>query len=167
MSPKALLTLFSLFIFLVLVYTGYLFWQEKFELYKPEAVAYFFKGEELVPVKQTLEKGADPIKGSLDRLLAGPPEADYISALPAGLSLLSYERKGEVLSLDLGPGLLGFSGGTAKIKAGLAQLVYTATAQKGINKVELRAGGPAGPLVLGGEGYTIDKPLGRRDVDLE
>ncbi|MBU0580703.1 MAG: GerMN domain-containing protein [Candidatus Margulisbacteria bacterium] len=144
--------------------------QEKFGLREEKVIAYFFKDEDLAMVKKDLLNEQSPLKESFNLLLAGPDEEmqakGYYSVLPSSLHLFGYEIEERNLILKINRGFDSVSGGTSQTQAAIAQLVYTATAQKGIDKVVFEVEGQRGPLVIGGEGYIIDKPLSRKDIEL-
>jgi spore germination protein GerM len=79
----------------------------------------------------------DDLDALLDALLAGPNTTEfadgYRSALPPGLAVNSRQRRGDVVSLDLGAEIQGLAGG-ALILA-LAQIVYTVSELPGVERV--------------------------------
>lgn len=168
---KSILTLFGI-IFLILLLGAYIGWnvvQDTLGLRPDEVRAFFLKGESLVLVRQPLLSGQMPVRDSLHLLFDGPDTAlqkkGYYTALPPQLRLQSYALEGETVILKLNDGFDQMTGGSSQIRAAVAQLVYTVTAQKGIRKVLLTVAGREGqPLVIGGEGFVIDKALTREDI---
>ena len=60
--------------------------------------------------------------------------------------------------------LLKISGGHNAIDGVLRQIVFTATEIHGIKAVRFKVfGHESNTLVIGGEGYTVDRPLSRAD----
>ncbi|MFC1516973.1 GerMN domain-containing protein [Candidatus Margulisiibacteriota bacterium] len=168
MNPRNLAIFFTLFILLVIAYVGWDTFQNKFELDRPQAQAYFLYGDKLVLGKKELINEKDALKESFAFLLEGPSEKHktkgYYSAIPEALRIFGYSLEDSILILKINRGFSTYTGGTAQLRAALAQIVYTAMAQPGIHEVMLQVEGQAGPLVIGGEGYIIDKPLKRSDV---
>ncbi len=159
--------LFSLLglIFLVLLLGAYIGWnvvQDTLGLRPAELRFYLVKGERLVLVRKPLLAGQYPVKDSLHALLQGPDaealKKGYLTALPQELKLVGVTVENDTVLLKVNDGFDRLSGGSSQIRAAIAQLVYTATAQKSITKVVLSVAGKEGqPLVIGGEGLIIDK----------
>lgn len=168
MNPRFFVIVFTIFILAVIGYVGFTTLQEKLGLNEPKCQVYFLKGETLKAVSTALLSGQNALKESLALLQAGPTDKQiaqgYYSVLPKELRIFGYEQRGNTLYLKINDGLQKMSGGTSQILAAVAQLVYTATAQPGIKNVVFQVNGQLGTLVLGGEGYVIDKPLGRDDI---
>lgn len=158
----------------ILVLGAYIGWnviQDSLGLRPDEIRVYYLKGERLAQVRKPLLAGQQPVRDSLYQLLVGPGAEElkkgYFSTLPAQLKLLGYSVEGDTIVLKLNEGFDHMTGGSSQIRAAVAQLVYTATAQRGIKKVVLSVVGREGkPLIIGGEGYTVDKVLTREDVAL-
>jgi len=156
-------------IFIILLVGAYIGWnvvQETLGLRPPELRFYFIKGESLVMVRRPILAGQYPVRDSLYMLLQGPDASakakGYLTALPPQLKLLGYTTEDDTIILKLNNGFDYLSGGSSQIRAAVAQLVYTATAQKGIKKCVLSVSGREGqPLIIGGEGLVIDKVLSR------
>ena len=91
---------------------------------------YFTKGEQLASVQRELPAGAEP---ALKALLAGPPKG-YGTTIPSGVTLTSAKLAGGTLTVVLSA---SFKTDEPEQHARLAQVVYTATAVKGVERVRI------------------------------
>lgn len=130
---------------------------------------YFFKGDRLRTVIRKIPKREEKASFALRELLQGPraPEkrGGFFSEIPAGVKALNIDVQGDTATLNFNNKLAKYGGGSARVQGLIAQIVYTLTDIKGIDKVRVLIEGKS-DVVLGGEGYVIDRPLGRRDVHL-
>ena len=133
---------------------------------------YFYRHEKLYPVKRPVPGGMAKETVALRELFTGPTleeKSNLIQTMiPAGLKLHSvgYEPDktgdGRILILGFDEAFLKISGGHGSIDGTLKQIVFTVTQIKDIKAVSFRLqGSSANVLVIGGEGYIIDRPLDR------
>jgi spore germination protein GerM len=133
----------------------------------PTVSVYFFKGSSLVAVKRTIGADEAPLNKALHALLQGPDLKEagrgIISEIPSGTKILGIKAEKKLATINFNDKLELYGGGAAKIQGIIAQIVYTATSIKGINKVWIWVNGKK-EVVLGGEGLVLDRPLSRRDI---
>ena len=123
---------------------------------------YFLYGEHGVAVHRQAPAAA-PATAAVRALLKGPTAAERAhglgSAVPAGTRLLRLSVRSRVAVVDLSSRFAS-GGGSASMFARLGQLVYTLTAVRGVDAVNLRIEGR--PVrVFGGEGLVLQQPLSR------
>ncbi|GBR75933.1 hypothetical protein NO2_0558 [Candidatus Termititenax persephonae] len=133
----------------------------------PDTVTvYFYRYEKLQPVRRTRQNDLPKATVALTELLAGPTTEERSNRiqtmLPPQLQCKSWSKANDILILDFNQELLKISGGHNVIEGALKQIVFTATEIKGIKAVRFQVENQrGGTLVIGGEGYTIERPLGR------
>jgi len=134
---------------------------------EPQYKVYFLKGDRLRTVKRTLKPDENPLKASALALLRGPKteekKAGYFTAIPKKTRLLGIRKAGDVALVSFSPELERYGGGGMRVQKMVAQIVYTLTAHPGIDKVHIKIGNRT-EVMLGGEGFVIDKPLTRAEV---
>jgi spore germination protein GerM len=123
---------------------------------------YFVYGEHGVAIHRQAPS-ATPATAAVRALLSGPTATERAhglsSAVPAGTRLLGLSIRNRVASVDLSS-RFGSGGGSASITARLGQLVYTLTAIRGVNAVNLRIEGRL-VYVFSSEGLILRQPLFR------
>lgn len=123
---------------------------------------YFLHDGKLSPAHRRVT-GVATAKGALSALLSGPSgteqHAGRSTAIPAGTGLNGISVHGSVATVDL-TGRFESGGGSASMRARLAQVVFTATQFPGIRSVQLRLDGRA-VTSFGGEGIALDPPVTR------
>ena len=124
--------------------------------------AYFFNGEKLIGVKQELKAGEVPLTRALQELEKGPGQG-LSTLIPKGTKILGIRQDKKVAIVNFNNKLEQYGGGSARVQGMLAQIVYTATSVKGVDKVFILINGKS-ELVLGGEGFIVNRPLSRRDI---
>jgi len=133
----------------------------------PQYKVYFLKGERLVAVGRPLKPDENPLKAAALSLLRGPSADEikegYFSAIPKKTRLLGVRRAGRIALISFSPELERYGGGGMRVQKMIAQIVYTMTEQPGIEMVQIKVGNRT-EVMLGGEGYVIDKPLSREEV---
>jgi len=150
----------------ILVYVTYFFvYPNLFP--EGQVKVFFIQGEKVVEVKRNLPKGEDPLKVAAKQLIAGPSVEEQkngvFSEIPEKAKILSVSRKGEIAVVNFNYALENYGGGSARVSSMVKEIVYTFTAVPGINKVQILVDNKA-EVVLGGEGFVIDKPLSRNDL---
>ena len=130
---------------------------------------YFIKGEKLSPVERKVPEGRDKEGFAIAELLKGPSKEEAKEGI---LSHLPPGTKSKATSIEDGMAFVNFSeeleqtkGGAESLRAMVAQIVYTLTDIPGVKKIRILVDGRS-EVVLGGEGYVIDRPLTRKDVKL-
>lgn len=105
-------------------------------VYFSDVDGHLVRGERMVPA-------ADPLRGALQELLAGPGEGDLLPAAPAGTRLLGASHAGDVARVDLSAEFVeGYpSGGAAAELAIVGPLVHTAAGAVGADAVVLTVEG--------------------------
>jgi len=126
---------------------------------------WFTRDEGLYVVTRT--ENADPRIGTaaLEALLDAPTPAEQAagisSEVPAGTQLLGLTVNDGIATVDL-TSELESGGGSASMRARIAQIVYTITQFPTVKGVRLELDGRSVD-VLGGEGVVVDHPVTRRD----
>lgn len=135
---------------------------------------YFLKEDVLAAVRRPISGAADSemvLTTALQSLLNGPNRSErrrgFTSELPPQTVLRKIWLDQGVANLDFDATLENIGGGAGKIEAGLAQVVYTATAVPDVKSVRFWLNGRDGEIVIGSEGYVIDHALTRADFDLK
>jgi spore germination protein GerM len=125
---------------------------------------FFVTGLTLVTVDRGASTAASPT-AIMRALVRGPSDAEAASGLrsliPSGVSVLGVSVRGGVATLQLQGEFVDDADATARGLA-LAQLVYTATAIPGIDKVRLQLGGKVVALPRG-DGELTRGAVGRDD----
>ena len=128
---------------------------------------YFFQENQLTAFERPLGPNEAPLTKALKELLAGPNRDEKakgaFSLLPPGTRLLGLKIQNKIASLNFSRQIENASGGAARLKGMVAQVVFTATDIRGIEKAWLWVEGQK-EVVLGGEGLVLDQPLDRSAV---
>jgi len=137
---------------------------------KPPGIKiYFLRGEKLVAAERALPEGADPLLVAARELVRGPNEAEkaegLFSEIPAKALIIKIEKRDQIAVVSFNKALKKYGGGSARVQGLIAQIVYTFTEMPGIEKVQILIENEP-EVILGGEGFLIDKPLSREDVKL-
>jgi Sporulation and spore germination/L,D-transpeptidase catalytic domain/Putative peptidoglycan binding domain len=128
------------------------------------AQVFLLQGEGLKAAPRQLSSATVPLV--VGTLLKGPTAAeaksDVRSQIPTGTKLRSASLKKGIATIDL---TRPFVGGTNRdsLVARLTQLVFTATAVKGVTGVRLWIDGKAATSM--GQGVSVDRTLTRTNVD--
>ncbi|HHV55968.1 MAG TPA: GerMN domain-containing protein [Firmicutes bacterium] len=109
----------------------------------------------------------EQLRVALEELLQGPTPQEkrdgLESEIPVGTKLRNLRVSRRVAFVDL-DSTFESGGGTASVRARVAQLVYTATQYPEIaDKVRIMIDGQM-PEAITGEGYIVEEPLTRQDV---
>ncbi len=135
----------------------------------PTVGIYFIKGEKLIEVKRPLPPNVSELAYAAEELMAGPGKAErddgIFTEIPAGTKIISVGRSEAEAVITFSDELENYGGGSARVQGLVAQIVYTFTSIPGIQKVKIMVGKKES-VVLGGEGFVIDRPLSREDVKL-
>jgi spore germination protein GerM len=133
----------------------------------PSVKVFFFQGEKLVPVSRPLLNEQAPLKTALQELLKGPNAQEQLrgfsTQIPKEVALLDCRLSGGVAILNFNRQLENYGGGSARLKGLLRQIVFTATALPNVGQAWLWVEGEQ-EVVLGGEGFILDRPLSRREL---
>jgi spore germination protein GerM len=125
---------------------------------------FFVYGEHGVAVHRSAPAAA-PARAAVQALLAGPRVTErrhrLSSAVPAGTRLLGLAVRARVAAVDLSS-RFSSGGGSLSMYERLAQLVFTLTAVRGIDRVTLKVDGRV-VRVFSGEGLMLRQPLARSD----
>jgi len=133
----------------------------------PHVNVYFLKKDKLAAISRPLNKNDEPISLAIAELLKGPTKSEkekgYFSEIPIGTQIVGMKKEGNELGLIFNEKLENYGGGSFKVRGLIAQIVYTFTEVAKVKKVRIFIDGKD-QVVLGGEGYIIDKSLSRDDV---
>ncbi|MGH9024295.1 MAG: GerMN domain-containing protein [Acidimicrobiia bacterium] len=126
--------------------------------------SYFLRDEKVGPVSRQAT-GGDVASGAVEGLLAGPTSMErdlgLSTAIPEGTTLLGVRVDDRVATVDLSEQFTS-GGGSASMRARVAQVVFTLTQFPTVDAVSFQIDGE--PLtVLGGEGVLLERPQGRID----
>ena len=135
---------------------------------RPEGLSvYFVKGDQLIAVNRPIKADVPLLEQALAALLAGPSEDErgrgMTTHIPAGVKVKHIKLERKMAIIDLSRELENYCGGSARLEGMIAQIVYTMTGVPGIDKVWIWVEGEK-EVVLGGEGFVLDRPLGRQDL---
>ncbi len=124
------------------------------------------EGDALVLVPTTVRLEVDPaqpellIKSRLERLFAGPVNADVATSIPENTRLNRVEVKADGIHIDVSREFTR-GGGSTSMQGRLGQVIFTATASDPEAPVWISVAGE--PLrVLGGEGLEVTQPMTRK-----
>lgn len=148
-------------------------WWQKIASPEKLLQVYWLKEGGLAAVRRQFQSPAaeavpeERLKAALGYLLEGPNQSEkrrgFTSEIPPKLALRRAWLRQDLASLDFNSVLAEMGGGAGKIEAAVAQIVYTATAVEPVQRVGFFINGQDGEIVLGAEGYVIDRPLKRED----
>jgi len=133
-----------------------------------QATIYLFKDGSLAAVKRPVEKGSKKTPMvALNLLLKGSTDKEkwdgYTTQIPEGVEIRDVSISSGIAEASFSRKLEQYGGGATKVQGMIAQIVYTLTEFGNIKKVQVLVEGEKN-LVLGGEGFIIDSPMGREDV---
>jgi spore germination protein GerM len=174
-GPRGRIRFLLIFILaiILIIYFGRDSLFKKIILKKNEAAIYFVKNGALEPVTRTLPTkmtDKEKLNFAISELLKGPEikekKAGLTTMIPKNVRLLKSRLSNNIAELDFSNQLANYGGGTATVQSLVGQIVYTATEDKEIKKVKFFIEGKDEEIVLGGEGFVIDRPLGRNDLNL-
>jgi len=121
---------------------------------------------QLAPVAVKLTSSNTPealLETAMKQLVAGPPQADLSSTVPAGTKLLDLSVKDDGVHLNLSREFTT-GGGSTSMEGRLAQVLYTVTSLNPTAPVWLSVDGK--PLtMLGGEGLVVNQPMTREQFE--
>ena len=130
-----------------------------------EVTVYYTRSTEtesyLVPVKQEVPQGIDPIRGALELLVKGPtPESKLEPTIPQGTKLNSLELKGDLAIVDFSKEIIeNFAGGSLNEALLIGSIVNTLTEFPGIIRCQLLVEGQQKESI--GGHVSIDTPQTR------
>jgi len=134
----------------------------------PSVNVYFLKGEKLISVKRPLPQNTEPLQFAADQLMMGPNEQEakegIFSEIPRSAKITRASIQDGTANIVFNDEIENYGGGSARVQGLVGQIVYTFTEIPGVNKVKILVGKRAS-VVLGGEGFVIDKPLSRQDLE--
>jgi hypothetical protein len=126
--------------------------------------AYFLRDEKVQPVAREAT-GVEVAAGAMAGLLSGPTTAEgdigLSTSIPDGTRVRGVVVEDRIATVDLSEGFAS-GGGSASMRARVAQVVFTLTQFPTVDAVTFEIDGE--PLtVLGGEGLILDHPQRRSD----
>lgn len=129
---------------------------------------YFLKDEKLIAVNRQIVENSSLLTAA-KALTAGPTTDEkskgIFTEIPAQAKILNISRQSDMAVVDFNSALESYGGGATRVQALIGQIVYSFTELPGISKVKITVEG-ADEVILGGEGFVIDKPLSRDDLNL-
>lgn len=130
---------------------------------------FFLKNEVLVPIEKVLPKDGNPLKIIAQTLSNGPTKLEkdlgFYTEIPKNAVIVDADRIANLVIVDFNSALENYGGGATRIQGLIGQIVYSFTDLPGIDEVKITVAGKE-EVILGGEGYVIDKPLSRSDINL-
>lgn len=130
---------------------------------------YFLKDEKLAAVERRPLENVSPLIVVAQSLGKGPTAEEkkqgYYTEIPKGTFINKVDQKGALAIVDFNSKLEAYGGGATRVEGLVSQIVYSFTELPGISEVKITVNGKE-EVVLGGEGYVIDKPLSREDINL-
>ncbi|GBD19019.1 hypothetical protein HRbin27_01521 [bacterium HR27] len=124
---------------------------------------YFLREERLAVVRRPVTRTPRVGTAALEVLLAGPTPQEaawgFTTEIPSGTQLRDLAIADGIATVDLS-GDFTRGGGTASMRARVAQIVFTLTQFSSVEAVRFRIDGQ--PVeAIGGEGVVVDPPPGR------
>lgn len=108
--------------------------------------------------------GEERTRAALDALARQPAPTGLTSAFPIRATLASVKIAGDLVTVDYtAPGGDWGLSGSARVRALVQQIVYTAAEEPGLRRVLITQNGGQ-RAVIGGEGLVVDRPVTREDV---
>ena len=128
---------------------------------------YFLKDEKLAAVDRIGNQKIGPMVVVAQALSKGPTETElkqgFYTEIPKGANILSVDKIGDMAIIDFNSELENYGGGATRVQALVSQIVYSFTELANINEVKITVNSKD-EIILGGEGFVIDKPLSRSDI---
>ncbi|HAR63733.1 MAG: hypothetical protein DKM50_03620 [Candidatus Margulisiibacteriota bacterium] len=129
---------------------------------------YLLKGSNLCPVMRHISEQDSKYKETFAAIMQGASSLEKLfgitTAIPKDLKIIDINVKTGIIYLDFVDEFENWQGSATEIRLAVSQLVYTFTEFKEIKAVAFVVEGKKKILVLGGDGYIIDKPLSRKDL---
>ena len=142
---------------------GYWFWPKGSD----GAVAlYFLKDSSIAKIYRNVGKENVNPERAIKELVRGPKVdklLGYFTEIPDGAKVLNVNIEDGTAYVNFSKQLGAYGGGASRVRALVAQIVYTLTEFPEIKKVRILVNGSKN-VVLGSEGYEISAPLSREDV---
>ena len=124
---------------------------------------YFLRGERIGAATRDVPLTRAVARAAMNALLEGPDAteraAGLSTAIPAGTELLDLDVSARVATVDLSRDFER-GGGSASMRARVAQAVYTLTQFPTVERIAFRIDGRP-VAAIGGEGIVVDAPVGR------
>lgn len=139
------------------------------ETIKNDFKIYFLRGDRLIFLKRnsSLQDNvslASKVNKALLELINGPSTNEKLKGIyteiPYKTKVLNIKQEFSSIIVNFNKDFLDFEGGTNKIQNAIKQIVYTLTDFREVKQVVIAVDGKR-DLVIGAEGYIIDKPLTR------
>lgn len=135
----------------------------------PEVTVYYARStmteSHLVPVRQRVAIGVEPMKGALDLLVRGPlPESGLERTVPQGTKVRNLSIRGDLATVDFSKEIVSnFVGGSWNEALLVGSIVNTLTEFSGISLVQILVEGEKRESI--GGHVNIDTPQ-KRDAEL-
>ncbi len=130
---------------------------------------FFLKDEVLTPVKRILPEKGDALQIIAQVLSKGPSklekDAGFYTEIPKNAVIVDADRIANLVIVDFNSALENYGGGATRVQGLIGQIVYSFTDLPQIDEVKITVSGKE-EVILGGEGYVIDKPLSRSDITI-
>jgi len=134
----------------------------------PGIKIYFIKGEKLEQVSRAVSEETNPLEAAAAELMRGPNDMEkqsgIFSEIPSRAKIIKIGKEDGTAAVTFNEEIENYGGGSARVQGLVAQIVYTFTEIPGVKKVKILVGNKT-EVVLGGEGFVIDRPLSRDDLN--
>lgn len=143
---------------------GYLFWPKAND---GSVALYFLKDSSIEKTYRNVGKVNVNPERAIKELVRGPKVdklLGYFTEIPDGTKVLNVNIEDSTAYVNFSRQLGAYGGGASRVRALVAQVVYTLTEFPEVTKVRILVNGSKN-VVLGSEGYEISAPLSRQDVE--
>ena len=171
MFLKQLLAILSFIIIVTVILIGGIILKDKNTAATEKSVdIYLYKNNQLLPVKRKIDSQENKLQHALQHLISGPVQKEknrnFFSLIPAELKIEEVLLDHGIVYIFFSDNVSAVSGGVALIQGFIKQFVYTCTQFDEIAAVIFTTHAAQNkPLIIGGEGYTIDAPLDRNSFN--
>lgn len=161
---KFLLGLAILFL-LIIIYIAYGYLSLFFE----DSFVHFIKNNNLYPVRRHIPGNDSKYREIYRQISQGPNVLERLAgvytAIPKDIQLMEVNVSGDTIYLDFFDDIEKWNAGAHNVRLAIAQIVFSYTEIPGISKVAFSIEGKRKRLIIGNDGYIIDRPLSRADVN--
>lgn len=164
-AVKKTITGILVFLFVII----FLLSTASFRNYFGANTVHFIKNNNLCRVSRHFASHEDPYRQVFVQLSAGPTFWEHLfgidTAIPPQMQLIAVNVNGDTVLLDFVDDIEQWRGSAHEVRLAIAQIVYSYTEFPEIKKVAFFVDGKEKELVLGMDGFVINKPLSRVDIN--